>query len=447
MMYGIYEERVVLTDVKPPPFERAVEYFTSRAPERLPAIVSTAEKEPGPVVFRPLPRKIGGLPPYPGVSDVKMVHLFDDRNLELLLCEMRFSRILLMQPSVSMDRVLALGSVRHPGRAEVTDLDGDGIRDILVASLGTVTPSDVRNGAVVWLRGLPGRKFQKVPLVEGLGRVADARAADLDGDGDQDVVVAVFGWRKVGRIVWLENQGQKDGAARFELREIDPRPGTSDVSVTDLNGDGLPDFVALISQQFETVVAFINLGDAVFHPQTLFAADHPNWGSSGIELVDLDQDGDQDVLYSNGDSLDDLLLKNYHGVQWLENKGDLRFESHRLTDLFGAHSARAGDFDGDGDKDIVVGAFLPFLRRTTPGVERVESLVWLEQVSPGRFERHPLETVTCFHPTIDVGDLDGDGDEEFVVGNLSMAKKDGDDLENWLTIWPNLGLRDAKGKR
>ena len=440
-MYTIYEERVVTTSAVPPPIEATVEYYVSRAPQVLPAVVSTSNKAPGPVKFRPLPRKIGGLPPYPGVSNVQLVHLIDTQHLEILLCEMRFSRILLLQPAMSLREVLQLGTARHPSHAEVVDLDNDGVRDVLVSSLGTVTPSDTLNGAVVWLRGLPDRKFESITLAAGLGRVADAQAADFDGDGDRDVVVAVFGWRKVGRIIWLENQTRAGGEPRFVPHEIDPRPGTTNVPVIDLNGDGRPAFIALISQQFETVVAFLNLGEGIFEPRTLFTAEHPNWGSSGIDLVDLDQDGDEDILFANGDSLDDLLFKNYHGIQWLENKGELRFDHHRLTDLCGAHSVRAGDFDGDGDLDLVAGSFLPFLRATTPNAGLVESLVWLEQVAPGQFERHPLEAVTCFHPTLDVGDLDGDGDDDIVVGNMSMAKKDGDDMENWITIWENVGVR------
>ena len=92
-------------------------------------------------------------------------------------------------------------------------------------------------------------------------------------------------------------------------------------------------FPALFAQQHESVVAFINRGQGLaFSPQTLYAAPHPNWGSSGIEPVDLDQDGDLDVLLTHGDTFDDFVLKPYHGIQWLENRGTQPFTPHSLAD-------------------------------------------------------------------------------------------------------------------
>ena len=73
-----------------------------------------------------------------------------------------------------------------------------------------------------------------------------------------------------------------------------------DVIVGDLNGDGKPDFVALISQEHETIVAFINEGSGKFRPEPLFSAAHPAWGASGIELVDLNGDNKLDVLVTRG---------------------------------------------------------------------------------------------------------------------------------------------------
>ena len=56
---------------------------------------------------------------------------------------------------------------------------------------------------------------------------------------------------------------------------VDERHGAIHVPVCDLNGDGRPDFVALISQEHETVVAFLNEGGGRFRKETLYTAPHP----------------------------------------------------------------------------------------------------------------------------------------------------------------------------
>ena len=105
--------------------------------------------------------------------------------------------------------------------------------------------------------------------------------------------------------------------------------------MADLNGDGIPDFVALIAQEHETVVAFLGDGKGGFTKKPLYSAPHPGWGSSGIQLVDLNGDGKLDVLYSNGDILDEpYLLKPYHSIAWLENRGDLKFEHRTIAPMY-----------------------------------------------------------------------------------------------------------------
>ena len=54
-------------------------------------------------------------------------------------------------------------------------------------------------------------------------------------------------------------------------------------------------------------------------------------------MIDMDGDGDLDCVLSNGDVYDSPLIKPYHGVSWLENKGlDHPFERHPIGPMYGA---------------------------------------------------------------------------------------------------------------
>src|SRR5262249_10337939 len=137
-----------------------------------------------------------------------------------------------------------IGKAAHPAHAEPCDLDGDGRVDLVIAELGSFMPADHADGKVLWLRRTAEGGWQPGVLQAGLGRVADVQPGDFDGDGDVDLVVAEFGWRKTGRIVLLENLGSQSGEPAFQLRELDPRHGTIHVPTVDLDGDGRLDFVA-----------------------------------------------------------------------------------------------------------------------------------------------------------------------------------------------------------
>jgi hypothetical protein len=304
-----------------------------------------------------------------------------------------------------------LAKLDNPCRAAPVDLDGDGLLDLVVADLGSFLPEDHDRGRVVWVRQTAPGTWETRVVAQSLGRVADVRPADFDGDGDQDLVVAEFGWQKTGGIHWLENREEK-----FLATRLDARSGAIHVPVCDLNQDGRPDFVALLSQEHETVVAFLNAGEGRFTQQTLWSADDPGFGSSGIEVVDLDRDGDLDVLYTNGDTFDSAYLKPSHGVHWLENRGALSFAHRRLAHLPGVHRALAGDMDGDGDLDVVAGTFFAKSVISPLAPSELDSLVLLEQTSPGEFAYHSLEKGKPEHATLDLGDFDGDGDLDIVAG-------------------------------
>src|SRR5262249_19238176 len=189
-----------------PSLEGVVRYYEGRAPEELPVIRREPPAGPPPVRFEKHGYPLPGEASPPAVANVNLVHLSDPRRLDVLACDMRSGRVLALRPYDPAPGWREWGKGPVPAHAEVVDLDGDGIPDILVACLGAFYPTDARVGRVVWLRGAADGSFTPVTLLEGVGRVADVRAADFNGDGKLDLVVAVFGWRKTGEVLYLENR-------------------------------------------------------------------------------------------------------------------------------------------------------------------------------------------------------------------------------------------------
>ncbi|HVW02099.1 MAG TPA: FG-GAP repeat protein, partial [Planctomycetaceae bacterium] len=165
-------------------------------------------------------------------------------------------------------------------------------------------------------------------------------------------------------------------------------------------------------------------------------AGDPAYGSSGIELIDFDRDGDLDVLMSNGDTFDSQFLKPSHGIRWLENEGSFPYVVHPVAKMPGVMRARAGDFDGDGDLDIAAVAFLqPVIAQKSP-LKTFDSIVWYEQAGPEAFERHSLETGNFTHAALDIGDFNGDGRLDLAVGNFTWS---GSSAAALASVWLNRG--------
>src|SRR5512137_1029133 len=195
--------------------------------------------------------------------------------------------VLLGAPPRRPGELREIAKVPNPAHAAMADLDQDGRQDLLVADIGYFLPEDHEKGTVVWLRQTAPGTFEKHVLAEKVPRAVDVEAADFDGDGDLDLVVAAYGLHTRGGILLLENRTNDWTQPQFVPTTLDERAGALHVPIADLDGDGRPDFMALLAQQHETVVAFLNRGEGRFERKTVFAARTPAWGSTGVDLVDF----------------------------------------------------------------------------------------------------------------------------------------------------------------
>ena len=224
--YGLYEhsnyDNPRLRGLTVPPPASVIEYFEKRAPEELPRLPAEPPLGRQPVAFD---RRDISYPAksFPAVSNVNLVHLTDAKRLDLLVCDMRSGEVLLLKPYEKEPTWKVLAKLANPCHAEVVDLNGDGIKDLIVADLGNLSPTNEKVGRVVWLRGNPDGTFTPFTLLEGVGRVADVQAADFNGDGKIDLIAGVFGWRFTGEIIYLENQTTDWKQPKFARHVFDDR--------------------------------------------------------------------------------------------------------------------------------------------------------------------------------------------------------------------------------
>jgi len=421
-----------------PPIEEAIEYWTSRAPSqmRLPP-----EAMDSPISSHRFRRRWVRVPQTKSpavISWVKAVRWNGGAVPSVVISDMLHGDVVLWSPGADQGTSVLIGRTDHPCRGQIVDLDKDGLEDVLISNLGDFWPVDTDKGSVVWFRNRGG-SFDPVTLISGLGRTSDVQAADFDGDDDLDLIVACFGNLETGGLIHLENLTTDWNEPQFDPVVLEAWPGNSDVPVVDLDGNGTWDFFTLQSQEKERIRIFLNRGWGSFQEHLVYQAPHPRWGSTGIVPVDLDSDGDLDLLFHHGDSFQfPPVARPYHGVSWLENQGQLPFAYHRLCAMPGAQTAIPGDLDGDGDLDVVIAALMPGFNPNWEGAERLDSVIWLEQVERGKFTRWRIEGMLPYHACGDVADLDGDGDLDIVLGNFIIFRFPQIPPDATLVIYENL---------
>jgi len=358
-------------------------------------------------------RPIGAtLEGFPWITDLKIVDLDRDGLLDVLVCEGRLNQVSwIRQTKLGRFEETVLGDpIAGPVHVETADLDADNDLDILVASMGIVTPNPQKIGSVVILENDGECKFSNRVLLEEVSRVTYVEAGDLDDDGDLDLSVGQFGYYE-GEVRWMENLGNWN----FKSHSLLDLSGTVHAPIADLDKDGHPDIVALVSQDWEEIHSFRNSGLGEFQSNVVWGSTNKDYGSSGIRISDMDRDDDLDIVYTNGDGFDYATpgSRPWHGAQWLENDGTGKFTYHHIGGLSGAYSPLPVDIDNDGDKDLVaVSGFNDWTSK------EAVAMVCFENTGKQVF----VSRILAYEPThlvvVDGADMDNDGKIELVTGGL-----------------------------
>jgi hypothetical protein len=273
-----------------------------------------------------------------GPADIVVSDLDGDNNLDIISASEHDDKIAWYKNDGSGNfgpQKLISTSADGAYSVFVADMDGDGDQDVLSASY--------KDDKVAWYENTDGLGSYGQQQV--ISNIADGArsvyAADLDNDGDMDVISASHNDDK---LAWYENDGNANPNFGSEIIISASLDGAVNVIVADLNGDNYQDVVCAASRG-DKVVWFQNDGSASFPTGEQLISDAISYPRN-IFASDLDNDGDQDVLCaSEGDSK----------ISWFTNNGTGSFGSINVISsaIDGALHTFAADLDNDGDKDVL----------------------------------------------------------------------------------------------
>lgn len=277
----------------------------------------------------------------------------------------------------------------------------------LIAEIGVLPPSEMREGSLGIRKG---ENF--LPIARSLHRPVDVHVADLNGDGLEEIVVCEYGHYAGTLSLWQQNAVEK-----YESEALLSIPGALRVLAEDMNGDEKPDLIVVYGQGNEGVFILYQEDSLEFRPEQVIRAE-ALYGTSWMELVDYDHDGDLDIILAQGDNADySYSLKPYHGIRIYLNDGTSHFEEAFFYPMYGATRVLARDFDEDGDVDLAVCAYFPDFEG---GKE--DAFVYLdhEDGTEFGFAGYQIESASLGRwITADAGDYDGDGDMDILLGSFT----------------------------
>ncbi|MCB2210695.1 C10 family peptidase [bacterium] len=236
------------------------------------------------------------------------------------------------------------------------------------------------------------------PVTQSFSRASCVYAADIDGDGDNDLLACA---NLADDITWWENLdgAGSDWSAHPVNTEFD---GPQSVTAADIDNDGDMDVIGAAASG-DQVVCWLNMNGSGTGWITRVVDASFN-GASGVEVADIDGDGDLDiagVAYDAG------------RVSWWENvngTGSTWSEHSVAVNVAGARTLDLADMDNDGDADVLVAAYL------------ADEISWWENTSGTglNWTEHVVATGINGAFGVVAGDLDNDGDLD-VAGTLNLA--------------------------
>ncbi len=278
------------------------------------------------------------------------------------------------------------------------DIDGDGDLDVLGAAGDTdeITWWENTNGdGTAWAEHTVDGDFAGATSVY---------AADVDGDGDLDILAAAY---DANDITWWENTNDI-GTSWTEHTVGENFNGAYSVYAADLDGDG--DLDVLGAASIDDDITWWENTNVAGTAWTEHNVDASFNGAHSVYAADVDADGDMDVLGAayNDDDITWWENTNDIGTSWTEHIVDANFD--------GANSVYAVDVDGDGDLDVLGAASID------------DDITWWENTNDvgTSWTEHTVEGDFLSANSVYGADMDGDGDMD-IVG----AAYDANDITWW----------------
>ncbi|HEY0944667.1 MAG TPA: VCBS repeat-containing protein [Opitutaceae bacterium] len=292
--------------------------------------------------------------------------------------------------------------VRHPigtdyesdvGLAAL-DVDGDTWIDLVCSGVWFRNPGNARDGG-----------WERLVFAEDAGGAHDIVAADVDGDGRDDIVMMGDARTSLNALCWFKIP--TDPRAPWQRHDIAPgiHGAIAPAGVGDLNGDGHADVV-------RGDTWYENKGgkglEWIAHPTIPMGRKGPYGMCVRTVIADIDGNGKPALVMCDADIIDSkvVILRNPDGKgeTWLKQELPQSFRYGSL------HSLAVADFNGDGRLDIVSNEqeeLLPARRRDPRWI------VW-ENLGEQRFVERIIRDDGLGGHELQAGDVDGDGDIDLV---------------------------------